>query len=364
MTKKIILIIALLLFILPLAVSAKTDLWQTRQQINIKKPVDGEAVLLGESIIIEQGILEDLIAVGRNITISGPVGQDLRAASENIFINSQINGNATIWSAARATIDKAGEIRGNLRVWSQILEIQGEVLEDVKFSGSVVKITGQIGGNVNLGKIVDLKIGPNTRIGGDLKYKAKKTFDIPRDAVAGKINYQPVNKASISIWRQINWFWQIVWFFAALAVGLILINSASPQIKKINVLMVKNPGKSLLLGLVFSFILPIIAMLLMVTLIGIPLGISIFGLWLLLLYIAPILVAFILGKLIVYSFAKDKKIIKKTSMIWFMMIGLLGLKLLFLTPWFGGIIKLLTIFWGFGGVMFLFKSKFLNDSKS
>jgi signal transduction histidine kinase len=68
--------------------------------------------------------------------------------------------------------------------------------------------------------------------------------------------------------------------------------------------------------------------------------------------------------LIVYSFAKDKKIIKKTSMIWFMMIGLLGLKLLFLTPWFGGIIKLLTIFWGFGGVMFLFKSKFLNDSKS
>lgn len=356
MFKKLILIPSIFILILPMYVAAKSDLWQTQQTINIVEEIEGEAILIGKSITVEKDIKRDLLAAGRQIIISAPVAQDARIAGERVLLNSQINGNATIL-AGEVILGKIGEVQGNIRVWASKLDLSGKVSGDIVFRGDTLNISGQIDGNADFGEIASLIINEGARINGDLKYQAKKPFDIPDNVVLGKIDYKPLESAGRSIWRHINLFWQMVWFFAALAVGLILINFFGSRIKQINILMVKKPGKSLLLGLIFAFILPIISVLLFITLIGIPLGMIIFVLWVLLLYAAPILTSVILGKLVVNSLFKDKKRLKQMSMVWFMVIGLLCLKLMFLIPWIGGSIKILTVFWGLGGALYLFKEQ-------
>lgn len=355
MFKKLILIPSIFILILPIAAAAKSDLWQTRQTINIVEEIEGEAILIGKSIAIEKKIKGDLLAAGRQIIISAPVAQDARIAGERVLLNSQINGNATIL-ADEIILDKIGEVQGNARVWASELDLSGKVGGDIIFRGDVLKISGQIDGNADFGEIANLIIDEEARISGDLKYQAKKPFDIPDNVVLGKIDYKPLQDAGRLIWQHINLFWQMVWFFAALALGLILINFFGSRIKQINILMVKKPGKSLLLGLIFAFILPIISVLLIITLIGIPLGMIIFVSWILLLYTAPILTSVILGKLVVSSLIPDKERLKQMSMVWFMIIGLLCLRLIFLVPWIGGPSKVLTVFWGLGGVLYLFKN--------
>ena len=75
----------------------------------------------------------------------------------------------------------------------------------------------------------------------------------------------------------------------AIAFGLILINFLESQIKEVTILMVKSPGKSLLMGIVFLIIIPLAAFLLFITLIGIPLATIILGLYFLLLYLLEML---------------------------------------------------------------------------
>jgi len=311
--KKLFFLFSFFILFLPTKARAE-DLWKTQEVLNIVKPVAGEAFVAGQEINVTKKIDGDLIALAQRLVISAPINQDVRAAAEEILINSTIFGNATIF-ASKITISKSADIKGTLRVWANSLEIQDSVSGTVIFNND--KVDGQ----------------------GQYYQKSKEILEF----------------------NKINWFWQLVAFFSSLLIGLIIINLFPSSTKKIMLQIIETPGKVLLAGLVFVLVMPLAAFLLLITLIGIPLGLIILGAYFFLLYIALIFPSLILGKVIIAQFVKSKSKINKIAPTWFLTVGLLVMRLVFLIPQFGAIIKFLAVLLGFGGVLFCLKQQIVKS---
>ena len=339
----------------PFALSAKTDFIKLEKDVVITEPVQGEARVMGETVIVEEEVSGDLLILGRDVTVNAPVGQDARIVAGHIAINSSVGGNVTAFGSD-ITFGKGSVIEGNVYSAGFFFDIGGKIQGDLTVKGDAVKITGSISGDVNLGEVSELEIGDDAFISGTLTYASARQFDVPKATVAGGIIFKGKEVASKPFWQNIDWFFQMVWFFAALLFGLPLAHIFSGPAEAIMVGMVKRPGKTILMGLVFSILVPLSAALLAVTLIGIPLGILLFLIMVLLVYVAPLFVAMIIGKLIIFAAARDKEKVAHISLVWFLIVGLILVRLLFILPGAGMIIRLLAICWGFGGMMMYARS--------
>ena len=348
---------ALACFFAPVAVQAEVppDLFLLQDSVKIEQPVLGDALLAGSEVTVDAEVAQDLLIMGQGVTVASPVLGDVRALAGDIMLNGRIGGNATIMAGSVA-VGKLGSIVGNLTVWSATLDIQGDVAGNVSFRGSSLTLGGRVNGDVETGEIKEIHWQPGARILGDLKYQATRPLNLPVDLVAGNIIYEPATSSAL-LPGAISWFWELVWFFAAIAFGLIMINFFARPIREINILMVQKPVKIVFLGLAAIIFLPIIGVLLMLTFIGIPLGLITLSAWLLLMYVAPLLVAIIYGKIFLYTFLKNRESVKNISAIWFLVIGLVILKIIFLVPWLGGLIEFITILWGLGGLVQYFRLK-------
>ena len=132
---------------------------------------------------------------------------------------------------------------------------------------------------------------------------------------------------------------------STLLVGLLIIKLA-PNLSE-NVLKVITDRKfiSLAIGLTLLILAPILAVLLMITFIGLPLGLITIILWILYLYIGRIFVIIWGGKMIV-SYFKNKP----ATMGWSLLAGTLAYYLLGSLPFVGWIIRAVVIILGLGAL--------------
>jgi uncharacterized membrane protein len=103
-------------------------------------------------------------------------------------------------------------------------------------------------------------------------------------------------------------------------------------------------GRSLMIGLGALFLTPIVSIILMMTVIGIPLGFIMLIIWFIMLYFAQIMVGLGLGKQIRERLFKAKK----KNIMADLIIGVTVLYLLFAIPILGGIIMFFSTLLGLG----------------
>lgn len=110
--------------------------------------------------------------------------------------------------------------------------------------------------------------------------------------------------------------------------------------------MSETPGKMFLPGIILTLILPPIAILLIITIIGIPLSLIIGASWLIMTYTAKILTAIWIGQLII------KKITRRSepSLSWALVVGVIISWFVFAIPYVGWLLGLAAIFFGMGGI--------------
>lgn len=103
-------------------------------------------------------------------------------------------------------------------------------------------------------------------------------------------------------------------------------------------------SRSLMIGLGALFLTPIVSIILMMTVIGIPLGFIMLIIWFIMLYFAQIMVGLGLGKQIRERLFKAKK----KNIMADLIIGVTVLYLLFAIPILGGIIMFFSTLLGLG----------------
>jgi hypothetical protein len=193
---------------------------------------------------------------------------------------------------------RSGQTVDDVVVVDGSVQVRGRVTGDLIAVSAPVRINGPVEGDV-IGLAERVFIGPGGRVGGDLSYTDKEPVITVPGAVAGdteKLDFGDV----ITPWGVLAWI--AVWLamsISTLLLGLAMLWLAPRSLEAAMFIARTESGAAIGIGLAVFFGLPALAVLLMITLLGLPLGIA------LLLALLPIYAlgyttsAYLLGRAIV-----------------------------------------------------------------
>ncbi len=318
-----------------------SDLFAAGKIVEITGLVTGNAFVAGQLVELEHGrIAGDLFTAGETVTLEQEVGSDL-----------YIVGGA-------CRIERDAVVTGNVYVGCGDVVVEGTVGGSIVGGGGEVTLDGPVGGDVEL-ETGAIKIGPGAEIRGDLTYRAPDEAQIDGGAVIGgtvdftraedyeeggchaEHHEQHQGPGFFGFWLGHTWS-----FLGALVVGFVLIALLGATARRPVAALLDEPGKSLGIGFVLLFAVPIGAVIAIALILSLPLGVITLMLYGVAVYVAALIPAMALGRMILErSFGKDDP-----SPYAALALGLVILHLLFAIPIFGFLIHVVAASAGLGAM--------------
>jgi len=297
----------------------------------------------GNVTIKSSEVINDNVATaGNNITISGVINDDLFIAGQNIIIDGEIKG--TLFAAGaqitiagkvdkdlialanQVQIDNNAVIGRDIVAGANLIDINGIIQRNAWLGASSIKINNNIGGNVKT-STSSMIFGSNGKITGALTYYSDKKININENLITGGVNFQentPAKETS-SQSKLLQWFYGLI---ASILVGLLLILLMPKWTKMLALEIQKGVLKNFGIGFLILIVVPIIALISLITIIGIPIALILTAIYLVLLYLAKFWVAYCLGNYITKE---------KSNPFLAITLGIVIIELILLIPVFGWI---------------------------
>lgn len=356
---RLILILFAFFLLLP-SVTSGSD-FRAGQQLIIAKDqvINDDLYFAGNSIIVDGIINGDLIAAGADIKVSGTINGGLIAAAGTVIINGNVTNDIRV---AGGTVEIGGNVGDNALVFAGNLisgkdasigrdltigagnaVIDGTVKGNINGGGGNVELTGTTKGNVTLKLDDDFKLSPGARIDGNLEYTSPKQAEIS-GIVTGKTTYmeKPVKEKETES-RITD---EILGYLWLLLVGILFFVLAPQVSQKISDNISVNPLKNLLWGILFLIVTPILAIILLITVIGIPLSLILVAVYIVEIYISRIFVGYWIGQYIL------KKLNRETGYkVLVLALGLLAVFIGINLPILGTFIHFVIIILGLGTIV-------------
>ena len=237
-----------------------------------------------------------------------------------------------------------------------VLVDRGETTKDVVVADGDVTVRGTVDGNLVVadgdvtirgrvtGDVVTFAgratLGRRAQVEGDVSYADKKPVVAPGARVDGKVKkFKGENFAGGAIALQIA-----VWLavtISVLVLGLILLVLFPRAADAVARAAKARTGRSMLIGLLTFFLIPILGFVALITVVGIPLGAG------LLLAMLPIYALAYTAS----TFAVGRMVAKKSGRILAFIAGLVILRVLALVPFLGGLVWFLATLLGLGALL-------------
>ncbi|MDM7944103.1 MAG: polymer-forming cytoskeletal protein [Hydrogenophaga sp.] len=257
--------------------TVKGDFSAAGGRVVVDHPVNDDALLLGGTVDVRAPVGDDLRAAGGDISVESSVGGDLMAAGGNVRLTgtAQVGGRAEL-AAGDVRVD--GRVNGSLKVRARRLVLNGPV------GGSVQADVGQ------------LELGPQARVAGGVRHSASTLAQDPAAVVSGPLQRveslfdedtrrgrsgrHPMHEDG---WPALSGWWLLVPLSMGLlgvlalagAVLFVFSRFAGQAAHRIET----EPWRALGLGAVLLLALPVLALLLFFTVLGIPLGLLVLALY-------------------------------------------------------------------------------------
>jgi len=341
------------------------DLYVAGSRIIINGTVNGDVMAGGSSITVNGKIDGSIIAVGSTIGIEGEVTHAVRVAGSDINVSGTIGGDLAV-AGSSVKIDGSAEIGQDVIFAASRISINGPVGGDVKGGGGRVILQNVVEGNVELGigsielyTMVDIKsdmdfrverltVEPTTHIKGDLTYLSKEEANImPGATIDGEITHripevrEPIIPPAFGIWSK------VIAFLMILMVGIVIILIAPKRSLAMAASIKRKPLLSLGWGAVILLATPIAALIIFITIIGIPvslLGMVLYGIA---IFLSQIVVGLFIGYWILGSFSRVES---RGMLIGALALGFAILTLIKLIPYLGIPLWIATVLFGMGAM--------------
>jgi cytoskeletal protein CcmA (bactofilin family) len=305
--------------------------------IDVAGEISGDLYCAGQNITVSGTIHGDIICAGQNITITGQVDGDVRTAAQTVVIGSNIAGNLTV-GAQDFTLNSDGKVGADVTGGVSNMVINGAVGRDLVLGASDATINGSIGRNIK-SQVDHLNLGNSATVGGSIDYTSNNELGQASGAtVSGNVHRSTPKPHE----KKGGWFgigFRIYWFFAMLLVALALVLLFPSIFRESAERTIKSPGKTLLMGIAATLFTPVLFSLLLVTIVGIPLGLILLFGWVMALILSGPFFAYLVGREIWRS---------QHNAIWTMLLGSVILLLIYNIPWIGFIAMLAAVFIGMG----------------
>lgn len=343
------------------------NLYAGASTLTIDGTINGDVICAAQSVTVNGKVAGDVICGAQTVIINGEIGGSVRAVGNTINLNGPIARNVQALGAS-ISLGTGATVGWDMFLAGAIGEIRGKIGGDLHGGVASIIIAGEVNKNVRLRLDNNAKNPPKEMIfangdkpvtitetaviGGDVIYSAREDAAIAEGAsITGEITRNEPKAADKRDFTIFKTWGKLISFFAALVVGLVLISLWRQPTKDLTERMLKRITPAIGWGAVIMFIGPIIVILLLITLIGIPLALIMFALWLIALYLSKILVGIVIGRSLIEKLWPKKK----NSLIWAMLIGVAIVSLICWLPFIGWILCLIALWWGLGGIWLHFK---------
>lgn len=324
------------------------DLYLTGNYSEVYGEITGDLTAFCFDIESEAEIGGSCLLIGWNIGLGGVIQNSARLVGNNIDIMSDIGGNILAFGE-EINIDRDAIIEKDLTCYGDIVNIEGTVKGDIIVKGGSVFISGHIEGNAEI-DAEDISIQSPGVIGGDLKYISNAEMYIEDGArVEGRIDWDLPRITEDSLERlasNILSILKVLLFFMSLITGFGLILFFRNHTREASNQIHNKFWQSLGIGFLAFIIFLGGSVLLIAVIVGIPLGMILIGLGMVLFYVGKIYVAIVVGRLIFGFFSG-----KRFAIGWEFIIGLLVLTIIFQIPVLGTIAYIVVFLVGAGGAI-------------
>lgn len=308
----------------------KGDVFAAGSQVIVKGRVEGDVVAAGGTLQIDGDVLGNVRTIGGQVILNGTIGKNLTALGGTLRLNqrSLVKGNA-VFTGGEATL--AGRVEGRVSLNCSSAEINGKIGQGLK------------------GNVGELRIGPQGEISGDVEYDSGSEVKIdPAAKIEGQVIYHPshFNRFLGGEWKQ-----KVIVGSKLLVISMNLLFSFVFGVLYIKLFpqgfhnalkfLKKRPWTSAGIGLLTLILLPILCLLLLVSVLGFPIGLALIAFSLLTFYTAKVLP-------IVWI---THAVFPKMGIYWGLFLGLVLFFILLQIPFLGGLLSFIFILLGLGAAV-------------
>lgn len=335
------------------------------QTIDIKGTVNGDVVVVAQTVTIDGTVAGDVLALGSTIIVRGDVKGNVRVAGGNVLFDAKAGKNVSIL-AGQTQITKDAQIGWSMGCYSGTIMMDGKVGGQATTSAGQITVNGTVGGQLDIpSEAGEIIIGPNAQVGKDVTYAGETKPTIQAGAkIGGEVKQRaaavnmPKQKDLSGLLGFSKIFWKLAQLFGLLVLGLVVVTILPKETKLVGEKMLTQAPRCVGFGFLVLIVTPIVGVILLFTIVGIPLALVVFALWGIAIMLAKVFVCIVVGQKILGYLIKNKSraIVKerdrakdkKPNPMWPLVVGVIVFVLLTSIPYIGWLIKLVAIVWALG----------------
>jgi cytoskeletal protein CcmA (bactofilin family) len=313
------------------------SLWAGARTIEIAGTVNGDVFCGAMPLNISGTVKGDVICGAQTVNISGTVEGDIRVGAQTI------------------TTDSNSKIGGDASFGATDTYLNGSIGRDLAVGGNTVRLYGNVGRDIR-GTMNHLNLASTAKVGGGIDYTSNDKINMANGAeVSGKVT-QTLPDEGKKAWVHLGWLGNALALIFALLllVTALVITALLPRlVQTVSRQGLERPWWVLLTGFLASIFVPIIIVLLMLTIIGIPLGILLLLGWMMVALTSGLFAANYIGRVIWHT---------QRNPLMTVLIGGVVLLILFMIPYVGFFMMLVAFWIGSGMVLLELKDRYRKPS--
>jgi hypothetical protein len=310
-------------------------------------PVGGDLVATGGTVVINDTVGGDVMGGGGNVSVLGAIAGDLRMGGGTLVVSGPIGGDL-VAGGGQITVTSA-KIGGDVLVAGGTVHLSAPVSGSANIRGGSVVIDAPIAGDVEV-HAQSLTFGSHAVISGNLTYEAPKAATMETGAsVKGKTNFTPI--VDVSVGPEAALALMSVWILSMLAAlivsALIIRMLVRRYVVELGNAVLASAWRALGIGFVALVVIPAAGFVMMLTVVGIPLGILTF-----IAYAALLVFSWMMAPVVVGAFIEKWWYERSPQMPWQVIVyGAIAYSLIGILPIIGGIFKFVVILIALGSVI-------------
>jgi hypothetical protein len=279
--------------------------------VEVTEPVAGDAFLVGEYLTVKAPVAGSVFALGAHVDVQGVVAKGLYAVAESISVSGTVHDHARL-IGENVDVTSAARLEGPVSIAARSATLAGELPGGAKLAARTVRIDGHVAGDLEVAA-EHIEIGPAAHIDGRLRYRSDRAPVVATGAeIAGGTERLPGRYERFS-WaggHHFNGFGHGVGFGfgTSLVLGVVMLLLGPAFMTEASTIARRDWAQSLGVGFMVLVGVPFAAVLLAITLIGIPVA-----LLAIMLFVALLMLGYSCGAIAVGDFGLQTFLPKRAA---------------------------------------------------
>ncbi|TAH35850.1 polymer-forming cytoskeletal protein [Candidatus Saccharibacteria bacterium] len=328
----------------PAGRTVDSALYASGSNVDIAGTVNGDVFCAGQTVVISGTVNGDVFCAGQSVSVTGTVEGSVHLAGQTVTIGGKIADSASL-AGQTLVVQANASIGRDIAFAGESAVLNGPVERDVAAGVAQLTVDSSVGRNLRV-RLDQLTLAGGARVGGNVVYTSTNKLERSGSAVVAGTVVQVIPPASNPVWTgslaAIAWAFALYMFVALLLTALVLVLIMPQAFHVATGRARRHMGKTFLVGLVASIVVPVVLLALLFTILGIPLALFLGLVWLVMVLLAGPFAAYLVGRMVLRN-GKNAILIMLTGAVILLVVGMI--------PFIGPVVGLVAFWFGLGTVI-------------